>query len=575
MADDDKKEDSTPDPWADILAGDAGEPQPELAFSFDEAPVSEPSSGIDALVPAEPEADKPETSAPIDAVPAAEGAPNAALDDDLVGSWLDEPAAAQAELAGDAIPQELPGESSAIQIGTGASGIVAAEELDVWAEASPGSDIPSAEADVPSDAFAFTASAEPEAGAGDADESFPFVSAAGDESSASTSGQSLDDAPAEAAVLAGAAAGAVASAPRKAAKSAKQKKGGLGQMIGLVLGGVMAIPIVCGILVGLMWAGVNVPVGRSIGRALPESVAFIVPEKFRPGFKKAAATAALPKAASLDDLGTSGSSADEPPMDETSSSVGDSTDLAVDETKPAPEGEPTVDDVAVVPPADGETFEDPLAAAAGATQTATTPAPLDAAAQAAATAAAAAAAAAADRQQLDAAVEAALTAVAAVEEVSDAEDPARKALLVDLYKSLAKVGEELVMLEHMSADAGRPLAEPPQSIVDIHDRLGRHRDELVRLGRNWLDYSKRSSNGVVLPVTFEQSRRIGPYWSSKMALALPKGATREITVLSRAEPAAVQGDAVILTGIVFDGDVVWAADVRPLVPPGGGFSNPF
>jgi hypothetical protein len=38
---------------------------------------------------------------------------------------------------------------------------------------------------------------------------------------------------------------------------------------------------------------------------------------------------------------------------------------------------------------------------------------------------------------------------------------------------------------------------------------------------------------------------------------------------------AVQGDAVILTGIAFDGDVVWAADVRPLAPQGGGLGGGF
>jgi hypothetical protein len=373
----------------------------------------------------------------------------------------------------------------------------------------------------------------------------------------------IDDTLADAAVLAGAAAGAVAAAPRKAGKPAKKKKGGLGQMIGVVLGGVMAIPITLGILI---WGFQKDPF--KVTKHVPESVAFLLPQKFQPGFKKSGLAQGASRTVSpLDALGTGGAQ-----VDDASSSAGDVPDLAVDEPRLAPAGEPSVDDVAVVPPADGETFEDPLAAAA---QPAVTPASPDPVAQAAAVAAAAAAAAAADRQQLDAAVEGALTALAAVEEVANAEDPSRKALLVDFYKALAKVGEELVMLEHISADAGRPLAEPPQSIVGIHGRLGRYREDLVRLGRNWLDYSKRPSSGVVLPVTFEQSRRIGPYWSSKVALALPKGATRALTVLSRAEPAAVQGDAVILTGIAFDGDVVWAADVRPLAPQGGGFGGGF
>jgi hypothetical protein len=573
MADDDQKNDSAPDPWADILGGDSA--QPELGFSFDDAAdlasAVDPPSDAGELVPPGPEADAAEPSTPIAAVPAEAAAPDAALDDDLVGAWLDEVDPAAAGPVGEAIAEDADAGSSTIQIGTGSSGIVAAEEIDVWGADTSAVDAPPT--DAPSEAFAFTSSAETDAGASDAEESFPFADAAAEESSAFTPGELVDDTLADAAVLAGAAAGAgaVAAAPRKAAKSGKSKTGGVGQIIGLVLGGLTAIPIVFGILVGLMWAGVNVPVGRSIGRALPESVAFVVPEKFRPGFKKAGAMAALPKAGSLDDLGTGGGSVDEPPMDDTSSSGGDASDLALDEAQPTPEGEPVVDDAAVVPPADGETFEDPLAATAGTGQPATSPAPPDPVAQAAAAAEAAAAAAAADRQQLDAAVEEALTAIAAVEEVADVEDPSRKVLLVDLYKALAKVGAEFVMLEHVSADAGRPLAEAPQSIVDIHARLGRHRDDLVRLGRNWLDYAKRPSDGVVLPVTFQASRRVGPYWSSRVTLALPKGATRELTVLSRAEPAAVQGDAVMLTGMLFDGEVIWAADVRPQAPQGGAF----
>ena len=128
MADDDKKQDSAPDPWADILAGDSAEPQPELDFSFDEA--------ADKAPPIE----APESATPIGTVPAAAAASDAALDDDLVGAWLDEPDAAKPQPAGDAIAEDVAGQSSAIELGTGASGIVADTELDVWGEASPASD---------------------------------------------------------------------------------------------------------------------------------------------------------------------------------------------------------------------------------------------------------------------------------------------------------------------------------------------------------------------------------------------------------------------------------------------------
>lgn len=569
MADDDQKKDSAADPWADILSGDAGQPQPDLAFSFDDAADGQPAAELptaagDSLPPVVA-ADEPAVPAPNkDAAGAVK--PDAAIEDDLVGAWLDE-----AEPIQESVAQDAAAGASAVEIGTGSSGIVAAEELDVWAAES---DAPSADsdADAPGEAFAFTASAEADSEAGDADESFPLTTTRADESSVFTASEVLDDAPGDAAVFAGAAAGAAVagSSPRKAAKPAKRKKGGIGQMIGLVLGGAMAFPIVGGILIGLMWAGVNVPVGRSIGRALPESMAFLVPEKYQPGFKKGggASFAGSP----LDALGTaSGAATDEPASKDASPGVDAVADLAVDAPQPPPSaGEPVVDDTPVVP-SDGETFEDPLAAP----NRPAAPAPLDAERAAAESRRLAAEAAAADRRPFDAAVEEALTALAAVEDVADVEDPSRKTRLVDLYKALAKVAAELVILERISGDAGRPLVEPPQSLVGIHDRLGGYREDLVRLGRNWLAYAKRPSDGVVLPVTFQASRRVGPYWTSKVTLAMPKGATRQLTVLSRAEPAAVQGDAVILTGMVFDGDVVWAADVRPLAAAGGGFGGAF
>lgn len=522
MADDDRKEDSAPDPWADILADNADEPQPELSFS--EPVAAEPP----ATPPAEDEA----------------------------------------------------ADGSSIEIGTGRSGIVAAEEIDAWGEMDEDEEAARSGAEgLTADVLPFTAAAGDaaaedaaadafldEALAADADamdrEASSFAIGATDEEPDFGIAAAGDDA---AASLAGAVA--APSTPRKAAKPAKAKKGGIGQMIGLVLGGVMAFPIVFGILVGLMWAGVNVPVGRSIGQALPESMAFLVPEKYRPGYRKPAAN--LAQAARLDDLSAVEEKSTADPEGSTDSSL---DALAGSTPMPEPSGEPLVDDAPVVP-SDGETFDDPLAAAAvPAVQP--EPAPLDAARAKAeferAAAEATAAAAAADRKPLDAAVEQALTAIATVEAVADVEDPARKPLLVDCYKSLATVAAELVMLERISGDAGRPLVETPESVVGLHDRLARHRDDLVRLGRNWLDFQKRPSDGVWLPVTFQSARKVGPYWSAKVTLALPKGATRELTVLSRAEPAAVQGDAVVLAGLVLDGDVIWAADVRPLAAGGGG-----
>lgn len=567
MADDKQNDDPAPDPWGDLLSDGPDGPAAEFSFSFDEPAEAEPGQpAADAEAPDFPAAEaEPE---PLAELPVAEAAADRQLDDDLVGSWLDdgEPAVGDAAIPA-VVPESDAASASSIEIGTGRSGIVEAGEVDAWEDVGPADDQPTGDAAPSGDTFSFDdpAPAEPAA-----DEAVPFMADAVAEEAFPAVDAGLEEAAGAVAGTVVAAAGAAVRTPTKARKAAPAKKSGLGQVIGLVLGGAMAIPIVLGILVGLMWAGVNVPVGRSIGRALPESIAFIVPEKFRPGYKKPAlggGSGDVGKGSPLDALGTAsppesgtGESSPEP------GTVGaDLAAVPMDEPGGRESGEPLVDDAPVVP-GDGETFEDPLAAAAEPAVRPAEPSPLDNARAKAeferAAAEAAAAAAAADGKPLGAAVEQALVAVQALEEVADAEDPARKKLLVELYKSLAMVGTELVMLERISADAGRPLAAAPASLDGLHDRLGAHRDDLVRLGRNWLDFAKRPSDGVVLPVTFLSSRKIGPYWSSKVTLPQAKDGVRELVVLSRAEPAAVAGDEVVVTGMVFDGGVVWAADVR-------------
>jgi len=510
MADDKPNDESAPDPWGDMLSDDAAEPAPEFSFSFDETT---------------------DTEAAATDVPAAASAADEPGDDD-VGAWLDagDHDGGDAGAAAEPVVADAGASSSAIEIGTGQSGIV--ESSEAWEDVGPADEQPTAVSEGSGDSFSFEDAPPVEAVAGS--------------------------------VAAAAAAGA-AVATRKPAKPAQAAKSGIGQMIGVVLGGLMAIPITLAILI---WGLQKDPF--KVTKFVPENVAFLLPQKFQPGARKAGGSG-FPAT-----VGT----VTPPVVDESSSDagVGELPDVPMDEPGGTPTGEPVVDDAPVVPPADGETFEDSLAAP---TQPAA-PSPVAAelaaeearraAAEAERVAAEAAAEAArAERQPLDAAVAEALTAVAALEEVADAEDPTRKRLLVELYKSLAKVGAELALLERITADAGRPLTEPPESIAGLHGRLGRHRDDLVRLARNWLDFAKRPTDGVVLPVTFQSSRRIGPYWSSKVTLPQARGGVREIAVLSRTEPAAVAGDEVLLTGMLFDGGVVWAADVRPLAAGGGGY----
>jgi hypothetical protein len=170
-----------------------------------------------------------------------------------------------------------------------------------------------------------------------------------------------------------------------------------------------------------------------------------------------------------------------------------------------------------------------------------------------------------DTAALDAALEAAEAAAEAFRNVSDPADPARKPLMLEWYKRLAKAAEELVLLERTAADTGRALPETPAGFKTLQAGIAAHdglRSDLVRLGRMWLGASKRNGDGVVLQVTFESARRAGPYWSTQAALQLPDGEQRRLVLVSRAEPAAVAGDSIVVSGVILGDGVIWAADVR-------------
>lgn len=526
MADDKQHDDSVPDPWGDLLSGGAEEPASEFAFSFDEPAAAEP----EAAVPVEPPA-----------------AAEQHLDDGLVDAWLDDGDPVVGDTAEAAPPPGDAAGSSTIEIGTGRSGIVDAGEADAWDDVGR-DDQPSGDAATSGDTFSFDDPAPAEALA---EEATPLMADAG-----------LEEAAGAAVGAVAAAAGAGARTPGKARKAASAKKSGIGQVIGVVLGGAMAIPITMAILI---WGFQKDPF--KVAKYVPESVAFLLPQKFQPGFKKLSTTPRVPDGPTVEPDATGS------PLDALGGMPLPGDGGSATETGTGGEDLPGS---APPEPGDDENVAEPVVATAepviAPVDNLRVKAELDRLA-----AEAAAEAAKAERQPLEAAVADAVEAVNALEAVADPDDPVRKKLLVDLYKSLAKAGTELVMLERISADAGRPLAAAPASLDELHDRLAAHRDDLVRLGRNWLDFAKRPSDGVILPVTFQSSRKIGPYWSSKVTLPQAKEGVREIVVLSRAEPAAVAGDEVVVTGMVFDGGVIWAADVRQVRAGrgqiGGGFGT--
>jgi hypothetical protein len=548
-ADDDKNE--VPDPWADLVADDlAGGSQfdggEELSFSVeDEAQASaEP-------LPGEPVSDEPA----------------AAVNDDDVGAWLtamdDESAdagaavVAQADAADVAPPLSVfapeegasePTSQSSIEIGTGFSGI----------DLSAGDDGSQADAE--------------------------YGTEAGDTDAIETEESTLSF-EAAAPVVAPVAATA-AAAPRAGASKPRAKGGGLGPMIGVVAGGVMAIPITMAIL---LWGFQRDPFG--VAKQVPESMAFLLPQKFRPGFKKrAAASSDAPAAPSLDDLAAAPPAPDAPPpaadqpVDEVFAS-GDEPSTGLEPEPPAPL-EPSLPDAALpatdplAPAGDAGTepavaepepadplFPDPDALAPS------TPEPLASEPQPTASSPPVAAVEPAppasppppplDIAAFKAAVAEAATALDAATR-EDLSGIAGKKLLVGWYRSLARAADELVRLENEAADTGRPLEGVQEPLQELHAGIAAATAlsaRLPALAGDWLEYARRDSEGILLPVTFGSARKVGPYWRSKVRLGDGDGA-RELAIITREEPAAVAGDALIVTGIVFDRDVIWAADVR-------------
>lgn len=572
MADD--KDNPSPDPWANLDAGPSGSEGDGFSFSFDsgeEEPGDEASltegfsftmDGADDLgkdLAGEPAAFAPDPTADDMAAdwlaaPAgpADADAEAATDMDLIDETVetvdegDEPpafaavidesapphdeeddlfsfvAAEETDLGEAAVEASQIGGASAIDIGTGQSGIVAE------------SDIMPAEEALADDAMADSAPA------------FDFGMAADDGQPSEDFGVVSAEAGVAESMAIGAAAGAAAvtAAPNKAARAATKskpaKQGGLGQMIGVVLGGLMALPITYAILI---WGFGKDPF--KFTKSVPPDLAFLLPAKFQPG----ARPAGLPKldrAPSLDDL------------------------AATAPVEPAAEPEPAEPEPAEPLPAEPAP-EQPAEPAATAEPANPAPDAADVAAVDAfpaepAVPAAAPAPPPLDLSGLERAVTAATAGIDAVL-ASDSADPTRKKLLVGWYKKLAQVGEELAMLETVAADTGRPLSEAPEVVGELYARLAGSDvlvGELERLGSDWVRYPKRRADGVLLVATLDDVKKVGPYWSSTMSLEQADGTSKRLSVISRIEPKAAAGDRAVVAGIVFDDNIVWAADCRPL-----------
>ena len=607
------------DPWADLESDPPADQTEQFSFTFDDAALDAEldatlDDALDASASDEPVqrsfAEEPVVAGGTPDVPPLESA----ADDALVNAWLDDPAdepVAPAPLA--VFAPDEPGDvdgldgfddesgsafdPEAIEIGTGHSGIESASEVEGVGFVGEDSEA-STEA---AEAF-FGAVGEPESPEDEIVESVTFAES---DAEASEEADIIDFGTAAAGVAAAAAASggrddSVAIAASKSRPGGRARnRGGIGPLIGIVLGGLMAIPIVLGILIGLMWMGWEDTAG--IRTWLPAQAAFLLPPANRGVTRAIAGGPDLSAAPSLDDLSTTPAtepapdseaepapepapepaavSADEPvapPMPQDPEGLATSTEPASDGstkdespalTEPAtssPTGEPKPGDLATplaMPLATPPSLDDVAALATPQADVAVGSAPLPVEPIVPAVPEPEPL----DTSGLERAVAEASTALEAVQGVADPADPARKALLVEWYKQLVRVAEELAMLERVAADSGRPLAATPEVAADHHHRIlaaPERLDDLARLARNWLAYNRREGDGIVMPATFAGARQVGPYWYSRVSMAEAGGRSREVAVISRAEPAAAAGDAVLISGLVLDGDLLWAADVR-------------
>lgn len=592
MSDDENKVPES-DPWANLESSASGDGEDGFAFAFE---------GLEADAAAEPspgEADagdvplsvfpRPETEPeldealgtgpdPFEAALEADGLPAEAATD-TGRSGIIAISEVTTSISADADDVAGPAEDLLSDDGAGLSGVLAGGDMfdeqqfarELAAEGAESPDFGDQSSESISDDVSFHAgAATPAAPAAEGIDPF-----AGLGEPAAEEAMTL---PMAAAVVGGAAAAAAAAgaapagvAPGKAAvvakkpAAAKSKGGGIGQLLGIVIGGLLAFPIAFGILI---WGFQKDPF--KFARQAPPQLAFLFPEKLRAAPERPAGKPAgrpknaaggpnLSQARTLDDIpgldsGAAGGDAAESKPD----TVAAAAPAAADDTAAPAETDGDTAAVAAKPemkPGD-EAPAIPVPDALSALDTApvavpTAPAlpPLDlTGVQAAATAAGEA-----------------LEALSA----ADPAEPSRRKLLVGWYRQLAKLGTEMALLENVAAASGRPLEAAPEEAVGVLDRVRGDEAvvaELDRLATMWITSQKRQSDGVVLVATVEAVRQVGPYWSTRLKVvgAGNDGGDRSVTAISRVQPAADAGDRVMVSGVLFDGDAVWAVDVRPV-----------
>ena len=592
MATDDDNRDETQDPWDGIEADDFPDLSSDSPLAFEEEPLSA-EAGIGGDTPpfveeeGEPAAARSAGDSDIDAwLTEGQDKPGPSL-----SVFQEDDSAAFAEWG-----EQAGVDRSSVEIGTGNSGVPSPSSIDVSSVGPESESMP--------DFSPFTAEV-PDGGAEEAAWESPLT-----ESSAAvaTDGEAFGFEEVTTAnewnVETGSAAGETFGGDAAAAAQPRKKKsGGVGSLVGIVAGGLLAIPITLGIL---LWGFGRDPFG--VAALVPDSLAFLVPNQFRPAdfgpVGPVALAVAEPVAAGAEpappaeplsaadeaDAGDDALSDEEPapavadaePTDEDladtetladtdmvepeplgESDMADMVDLAIIEPEPVIDAPAIETDVPVMaftvvepPLAD----EEPVAAAAPllamldersvaepVLPVEPEPEPLDVTA-------------------LDAAAAEVSAVTAEVAAIEDTTGPAQGRQLVAWYRSLAGYAESLSLLEQEAVETDRSLDPAAGSMMAVHREIADHPElhpHLARLTRDWIGYPRRQSDGVVVPGAFRGARRVGPFWRSEVRVGDTEGRPDiDLVVVTRAEPAAAVGETVVITGLALDGGVIWAANLQ-------------
>lgn len=318
--------------------------------------------------------------------------------------------------------------------------------------------------------------------------------------------------------------------PRSERRRSSQPSAGLGQLVGVILGGVLAIPVTLAIL---LWGFQRDPLG--VAAAFPEPLRFLLPRRVRgaqpsrsvpdrapPGGLDAIAAEASrlgpPSAASIVPAGGDG------PIE-----VAGVDDPAID---PAPALAGVPDDP-VVPPTPGVLAVDAP--------------PVDVARPRT------------DLTALDAAVARALGVTDSIDGTAGASDAA----LVAWYRDLAEAAREAAAAERKSMEAGLPAVE----VVDRIDPLARrllsaNLGRVEELGAMWLSSVRRPSDGVVLAATLDESRAVGPWWGGRLSVHAAE--PRSVTFLCSGSIRAEAGERLLVAGVLVDPATMWAVAAWPV-----------